>query len=145
MTRKSHNYALYQKQGGNMNRLHRSKNNKSIAGVCAGIAETFGIEPLLVRSVFLVSLFWGGSGLILYFILWLILPERESENLPQIKLYRSRNDKFVAGVCGGLGKYLNWDPSIIRLIFIVMFLYAGSGVLLYILMWILIPLESDEL
>ena len=50
-----------------MNRLHRSP-DKSIAGVCSGIAETFGIEPILVRLAFLASLFFGGSGLLLYFM-----------------------------------------------------------------------------
>ena len=128
-----------------MNRLHRSP-DKSIAGVCSGIAETFGIEPILVRLAFLASLFFGGSGLLLYIILWIILPVEENHvSLPQKKLYRSRSERFIGGVCGGLAKYLDWDVSIIRLIFIVLILSLGSGLLLYLLLWILIPLEPNEL
>ncbi len=128
-----------------MNRLHRSP-DKSIAGVCSGIAETFGIEPILVRLAFLASLFFGGSGLLLYIILWIILPVEENHvSLPQKKLYRSRSERFIGGVCGGLAKYLNWDVSLIRLIFIVLILSLGSGLLLYLLLWILIPLEPNEL
>ena len=127
-----------------MNKLYRST-NKSIAGVCAGIAETFGISVLLVRIIFLASMLYGGSGLLLYLILWIILPVKEAENFTEIPLYRSRTDKFIGGVCGGLGKYLNWDPAIIRLIFVALLIYAGSGILLYLLLWILIPLEPQEL
>lgn len=60
------------------------------------------------------------------------------------KLYRSRNDKMVAGVCGGLGKYLNIDPTLIRLIFaLLVFFGVGSGLLIYLVLMIVVPLEPD--
>ncbi len=58
------------------------------------------------------------------------------------RLYRSRTDRIIAGVCGGLGNYFDIDPIFIRLLFIVFTLVGGSGILLYFLAWILIPEES---
>ena len=60
------------------------------------------------------------------------------------RLYRSRKDKIIAGICGGVGQYLNVDPIIIRLIFIILLLTIGSGILIYIIAWILIPLEPED-
>jgi phage shock protein C len=55
------------------------------------------------------------------------------------KLYRSPNDRMIAGVCGGLGAYLGIDSSLVRLFFVLLTIGGGSGVLVYFLMWILIP------
>ncbi len=57
------------------------------------------------------------------------------------KLYRSRIDKKLAGVCGGLGKFLNLDATVIRLILVILCLAGGSGVLIYIIAALLIPEE----
>jgi phage shock protein C len=58
------------------------------------------------------------------------------------KLYRSNTDKMIAGVCGGLGQYFGVDPTLIRLIFALLVVFGvGSGVLLYIVLAIVIPLE----
>lgn len=57
------------------------------------------------------------------------------------RLYRSRTDKKIAGVCGGLAKYFDIDPIIIRLIWLFSIFCGGTGVLLYIIAWIVIPLE----
>lgn len=60
------------------------------------------------------------------------------------RLYRSRNDNQIAGVCGGLGEYLNIDPTIVRLIFLAMFLFGGPGFFIYIVMWLVIPEEPED-
>lgn len=60
------------------------------------------------------------------------------------KIYRSRDDKIVFGVCGGLAKYFGVDSTILRLIFIVATLYHGSGILLYIILAIIMPEEKVE-
>ena len=60
------------------------------------------------------------------------------------KLYRSRNDKIIAGVCGGIGKHFNIDPNIVRVIWAVSVLGMGFGILAYIVAWILIPLEPER-
>lgn len=58
-------------------------------------------------------------------------------------LYRSRTDTMVAGVCGGLGQYLGIDPVVIRLFFVLLTLGGGSGVLIYLICWIVMPLEGE--
>lgn len=60
------------------------------------------------------------------------------------KLRRSSGDKMIAGVCGGLGEYFDVDPLIFRLIFAVMIIFGGTGVLAYIILWILIPEDSEQ-
>jgi phage shock protein PspC (stress-responsive transcriptional regulator) len=59
------------------------------------------------------------------------------------KLYRSSTDKMLAGVCGGLGQYLGIDSTIVRLIFaLLVFFGVGSGVILYIILALIMPLEA---
>lgn len=60
----------------------------------------------------------------------------------QKKLYRSRKEKMIAGVCGGLAAYFNIDPSIMRLLFILFLLLGGSAILVYVIIWIVVPLEG---
>ncbi|MDP2362701.1 MAG: PspC domain-containing protein [Ignavibacteria bacterium] len=55
------------------------------------------------------------------------------------KLYRSITDKMLAGVCGGLAEYFSIDPVIVRLIFVLAVIFGGSGILAYIILWIIIP------
>lgn len=55
------------------------------------------------------------------------------------KLYRSRSDRWVAGVCGGLGNYFNVDSNLIRLIWVLFTLAGGAGLLAYIIFVIVIP------
>lgn len=55
------------------------------------------------------------------------------------RLYRSRDDRMIAGVCGGLGEYFSIDPTIVRLILLFLMLWGGGGILVYILAWIVIP------
>jgi len=60
------------------------------------------------------------------------------------KLYRSSTDKMIAGVCGGLGKYLGLDPTLLRLMFALLVVFGvGSGVLVYLILMIVIPLEPE--
>jgi phage shock protein PspC (stress-responsive transcriptional regulator) len=55
------------------------------------------------------------------------------------KLYRSRTNRQVAGVCGGLGEHFNVDVTLIRVLFILLGLSGGVGVLIYVVMWIMVP------
>ena len=63
------------------------------------------------------------------------------KEMSEKRLYRSRDDRVLAGVCSGLGKYLEVDPVIIRLIWAATILLAGAGIFLYIVAWIIIPEE----
>jgi phage shock protein C len=58
------------------------------------------------------------------------------------RLTRSRSDVVVAGVCGGLGRYLRIDPVLVRLFFVLLALGSGVGVLLYIVLWVVIPRQG---
>lgn len=57
------------------NRLFRSKSEKVIAGVCGGLAEYFGIDPIIMRLLFLILLL-AGFGLIIYIIAWIFIPTK---------------------------------------------------------------------
>jgi phage shock protein C len=58
---------------------------------------------------------------------------------PTRKLYRSRSDRKLAGVCGGLAQFFNLDPTLIRVLFVVLAVLGGSGILIYLAMWIMVP------
>ena len=60
------------------------------------------------------------------------------------KLYRSKIDKKLAGVCAGLAEYLNMDATIIRLIWVLLVLFAGCGALAYIICALVIPEKPDS-
>lgn len=58
------------------------------------------------------------------------------------RLYRSRTDRMLAGVCGGLARYFNIDPTIVRILFVLLALPGGvPGPLIYLFLWILVPEE----
>lgn len=59
------------------------------------------------------------------------------------RLYRSRDDKKLAGVCGGLGEYFKIDPVMARLGFVLFSLAGGSGLLVYLIMALVIPQEPE--
>jgi phage shock protein C len=55
------------------------------------------------------------------------------------KLYRSKTNRQVAGVCGGLAEYFNLDATLIRILFVVLAVLGGAGLVLYVAMWIIVP------
>ncbi|HZY43859.1 MAG TPA: PspC domain-containing protein [Anaerolineae bacterium] len=59
------------------------------------------------------------------------------------RVYRSKTDSMIGGVCGGLGAYFGIDPTLVRLIFVLMAVFGGGGVLIYLILWIVIPLEGQ--
>ena len=59
------------------------------------------------------------------------------------RLYRSRTDVILGGVCAGLGKYLHIDATLVRLFFILITLAGGIGVLAYVILWIVVPQEQS--
>lgn len=58
------------------------------------------------------------------------------------RLFRSKKNKVLAGVCGGIGEYLNVDPVVIRLLWAIFTLMGGAGIIAYIIAWIIIPEEK---
>ena len=61
------------------------------------------------------------------------------------KLYRSRTDKKICGVCGGLAKYLNMDVTIMRVLTVLLTLFVGGGLLAYIICALIIPEEPENI
>lgn len=58
------------------------------------------------------------------------------------RLYRSEEDRVIAGVSGGLGEYFNLDSNLIRVVFVLITIFGGSGVLIYLVLWLILPSQS---
>ncbi|HJV13175.1 MAG TPA: PspC domain-containing protein [Propionibacteriaceae bacterium] len=55
------------------------------------------------------------------------------------KLYRSRDQRMLAGICGGLAEYFNVDATLIRVLFLVLAVFGGTGLVIYVVMWLIVP------
>ena len=64
-----------------------------------------------------------------------------AEQPPLRKLYRSRTERSIAGICGGLAAYFDSDPTLIRLLMLLLILFGGLSIWAYIILWIVIPEE----
>jgi phage shock protein PspC (stress-responsive transcriptional regulator) len=153
-------------------RLYRNENDKFIGGVCSGIANYINLDPAIVRILFAIITFGGfGSGVLIYILLWAILPAGNLEQLPGKRLYRNPDDRIIGGVAGGLAAYFNKSPKIIRLIFAAPFIinvvlgvlsglfntfhgpdfgdvffgaFTGTFFLAYVVLWIVLPEASSS-
>ncbi len=64
----------------------------------------------------------------------------KAKKLKGKKLFRSTKNRIIAGVCGGIGEYLNVDPTVVRLLWVFFTLISfGAGILAYIIAWIIVP------
>jgi len=133
-----------------MKKLYRSKNNKLLAGLCGGLGEYLRIDPILIRFFTIIALIFTGffPVFIAYIIGWWIVPIKSKSSVIPVEkcLYRSYRDRKIAGICGGLGEYWHFDPTIIRII--VVFLCIITAVLplmiAYLIGWIIIPLRPSN-
>lgn len=59
-------------------------------------------------------------------------------------LYRSKTNKVIAGVCGGIAESLGWDPTLVRILYVVVSIFSAAfpGILVYIILWIVMPEKS---
>ena len=124
-----------------MKKLHRFPEDRKIAGVCAGLGDYFDLDPVLFRLFFLVSLLFGGLGALAYLVLWIMVPEKtdaHGEARPLKRLHLSNSNRKIGGVCGGLGEWLEIDPVLFRIAFILLALVCGLGILLYIALWLIV-------
>lgn len=60
------------------------------------------------------------------------------------RLYRSRTNRIIAGVAGGLGEYFDIDPTLVRVIFILLSVFHGGGVIIYLILWLIVPEEGSS-
>ena len=92
----------------------------------------------------IVIIFFNLIGALLYFIFSKNVGEEimKTKGFKGKRLYRSKSNKIIAGVCGGIGEYFGVDPVLIRLLWVIFTLMGGAGVLAYIIAWIIIPEEK---
>ncbi len=138
-------------------RLYRDENHKILGGVCSGIAAYFGIDPVIVRVLFIVS----GIGFFLYLLLWIFVPGSNMlVNGVRKRLYRNPDGKIIGGVCSGMGSYFNVNPWLPRAIFLIPFIsfffrwghigpltfpnflsfsFSPGTFIIYVILWLVIP------
>ncbi|MBF9237762.1 PspC domain-containing protein [Hymenobacter sp. BT683] len=150
-------------------RLYRDMAHRRIAGVAAGIAQYFAINPVWVRLAWILLVFvlpgmfevfdnhdhdghfqFGGWAFLAYIILWIVLPKRYDAPAPNDamlnqgplagrKLFRDTGTAKVAGVAAGLAAYFNIDVTLVRVILLAGLLGGGFTFFLYIILWIVLP------
>jgi len=87
-------------------RLFRSRKDGLIAGVCGGLAEYFDVDPSLVRLVFILAIFLGGAGLVVYLVAWLIVPENPEQSPTASFVKNQQMKEEVVGELRRLGSSL---------------------------------------
>ena len=206
-----------------MKHLYRSHANRVLGGVCGGLGHYFNIDPVLIRLVWLLLILFGGIGLVLYLIAWVIIPvEKGSEAVeggtgdragqgkgrfwwglalvvmgvviwggsqfrfiywPMIpgvrlhsrdfvplalllvgvyllytfgraasgvavnqekRLYRSRDERKIGGVCGGIAAYFQIDATLVRVLFVAGCFFYLAGLLVYVVLLVSLPEEPFE-
>jgi phage shock protein C len=127
-------------------RLTRSQTNRKIAGVCAGLADYFDVDVVLVRAAWVVLSIVPGAivgGALAYLAAWLLMPDSVGQSVPLgRRLTRSDANKKIAGVCGGLAEYFDVDATAVRLAWCVLSIFFGAvigGVVAYLVAWFIIP------
>ncbi len=146
-------------------RLFRNENDKVLGGVCSGLANYFNIDVVIVRIIFVILLF-SGVGFLTYIIMWIAVPSSATEQIggTRKKLFRDPDEKFIAGVCSGIGNYFGINAWIPRVLFLLPFLsflsrwghwggfwdfgdvirftFSPTSLIVYIILWIVIPEAS---
>ncbi|MEM8894222.1 MAG: PspC domain-containing protein [Bacteroidota bacterium] len=128
-------------------RLFRDGKRKVLGGVCSGIAHYFSIDPLWIRLLFIlffVNVLLGGlSGIIFiaYIVLWIVVPINHvlDEDQKIKKMFRNPDQRVLGGVAGGIASYFGTDVTLIRLLFVISIFLGGTGLILYVILWIITP------
>jgi phage shock protein PspC (stress-responsive transcriptional regulator) len=145
-------------------RLFRDENDKVLGGVCSGLANYFNIDVVIVRIIFVILLF-SGIGFLTYIIMWIAVPSSATTQIggTRKKLFRDPDEKIIAGVCSGIGNYFGINAWIPRVLFLLPFLsfisrwghwgfgdfgdiirftFSPTSLIVYIILWIVIPEAS---
>ena len=131
-------------------RLTRSRTQGVIGGVCAGLANYYAVDVVLVRLLFVILSIAGAiiGGVIVYVAALIIMPVETDQTAPVADgrvLRRSTTDRQIAGVCGGMAEYFEVDPTAVRLLWVILSIFVGAiigGVIAYLLAWLIIPRAS---
>lgn len=133
-------------------RLYRDVKRKALGGVLAGLAHYFNMDVVWIRIIFLFIFLgippliddlapFSGFVFLGYFVCWIVFPPSttltEDEKIK--KFYRDNDNKVLGGVGSGLAAYFGVDVTVIRLLFVLSVLLFGTGILAYIILWIVAP------
>jgi len=141
-------------------KLVRDLRRKLIGGVAAGLANYFTIDPLWVRLAFLVTVMGllpaqgalnlnmedvfgplSGISVLVYIAMWIAFPGSSSleEDAKIKKFYRNPDRKVVGGVASGVASYFGVDLGVVRFLWVLSIFLFGTGVVLYIILWVIAP------
>jgi phage shock protein C len=86
----------------------------------------------------------GIPGIVLYIVLWAVMPE-EGNVMSTDQLVRTRDDRMIAGVCGGLARWLGWSSTAVRVLYVLISFFSAAfpGILVYIILALVMPLEEQ--
>jgi len=122
-------------------RFERDTKRKVLGGVCAGIGHYFNIDPVWPRLFFALLVLGSYGGLVLlYIILWIVLPGNDKlDEQPHVKkMYRDPEQRVIGGVAAGIAAFFGLDLAIVRILFVVFGIF-GVGIITYIILWIALP------
>ncbi len=122
-------------------KLLRDQKRKILGGVCAGLGNYFNVDPVWIRLLFAFLTLAYGVILLVYLVLWIVVPGSYDLDEPEItkKLFRNPEKKVLGGVSAGLAAYFGMDVVIIRVLFVILTVFGGLGLIAYIVMWIALP------
>lgn len=122
-------------------RFMRDQKRKVLGGVCAGLGNYFNVDAVWIRLLFAFLTLAYGVILIVYIVLWIVIPGSYDLEEPEVtkKLFRSQEKKVLGGVSGGLAAYFAMDVVVVRLLFVILTIFGGLGFIAYIVLWIVLP------
>ena len=132
--------------------LRRSMMHRKLVGVCGGLANYFNVDVTFVRLLWvIVAIVPPASVLavIAYLAGWVLMPGetlRSSVDLSQ-RLTRSDTNRKIGGICGGLGEYFDFDPTAVRLVWVLLSIIPGiivGGMIVYLLAWLIMPAPAHD-
>jgi phage shock protein PspC (stress-responsive transcriptional regulator) len=121
--------------------LLRDQKRKILGGVCAGLGNYFNVDPVWIRLLFAVLAFAYGITIFVYLVMWIVVPGSFDLDEPEIekKMFRDTERKVLGGVSGGLAAYLGIDIVAVRVLFVIFTIVGGLGLVVYIVLWIVLP------
>lgn len=147
----------------NPRKLYRDLRRKLVGGVAAGLGHYFTIDPLWVRLAFLFAVIGlpAGSGMmdlnledelgpvsgfmvVVYIAMWIAFPGSTTleEDTKIKKFYRNPDRKVVGGVASGVASYFGVDLGVVRFLWVLSIFLFGTGILIYIVLWIIAPVAN---
>lgn len=121
--------------------FQRDQKRKILGGVCAGIGNYFNIDPVWVRLLTALLAFAYGIGFLIYLVLWIAIPGSYDLEEPETgkKMFRDTENKVLGGVSGGVAAFFGVDIVLVRLVFVLTTLFFGTGFLVYLVLWVVLP------